>query len=78
MGKHAKLSPSSADRWTTCTASIDAQEGIPNESSEASREGTVCHQIQAECLENSELDLQSYLGRTYNFYTDGTEGWSDE
>lgn len=65
---HAKLSPSSADRWTSCTASINAQEGIPNTNSDASRDGTCCHQILAECLENPELDLQSYLGRVMEWH----------
>ena len=65
---HAKLSPSSADRWTSCTASINAQEGIPNTNSDASRDGTCCHQILAECLENPDLDLQSYLGRVMSFW----------
>lgn len=67
MSYHAKLSPSSAHRWTSCTASIAAQDGIQNTDSEASRQGTVCHQIQAECLTGS-LDPQSYLDRKTVFW----------
>lgn len=67
-GKHARLSPSSADRWTTCTASPAAQDGIPNENSEASRIGTVCHQIQEECLLDPMLAPADYLGRTMVFW----------
>jgi hypothetical protein len=67
MGYHAKLSPSSAHRWTECTASINAQEGIPNKNSEASMQGTCCHQISAEHLDQLE-PLPSYLGRKMIFW----------
>lgn len=78
---HAKLSPSSADRWTTCTASVNAQEGIPNESSEASRDGTMCHQMSEEILRDG-TDPHSYLGRTMIFWYRAEdeahgEDWSD-
>lgn len=77
---HAKLSPSSADRWTSCTASVGAQEGLPNEGSEAARLGTVCHQICEEVL-SAGADPQSYLGLTLLFWyrdEDATHGesWS--
>lgn len=68
MGYHAKLSPSSADRWTSCTASPDAQEGLPNEGSAAARQGTACHQISEEVL-GSNTDPQDYLGRVMLFWT---------
>lgn len=68
MGQyHASLSPSSAHRWTDCTASPGAQEGRPNESSAASRHGTCGHQIGAECLESGK-DANSYVGRTMLFW----------
>lgn len=81
MSYHAKLSPSSADRWTSCTASINAQEGIPNTNSDASRDGTCCHQILAECLEHHG-DPQDYLGREMQFWThhesdSSGEDWSE-
>lgn len=62
MAYHARLSPSSAARWTHCTASVGAQEGIPNEGSDASRLGTCGHQIHEECLRDPERDIQDYLG----------------
>lgn len=70
MGYHAKLSPSSAYRWSSCTASVGATEGIPNEGNDAARNGTCCHQIAAEVLELGDLglDLQDYLGRTMHFW----------
>lgn len=60
---HAKLSPSSAHRWSSCTASIDAQEGLPNTSSEASRRGTACHLLLEEMLLDQNIDAQNYAGR---------------
>ena len=65
---HARLSPSSADRWTSCTASPAAQDGIPNENSDASRQGTTCHQMQEELLLNKDLEPQNYIGRTLVFW----------
>lgn len=77
MGQyHAKLSPSSASRWTECTASIRMQEGRPDSSSEASRQGTACHQLCAEVLEDN-LSVESYLGREM-WFTGRQEHWVDE
>lgn len=77
--QHAKLSPSSAKRWTSCTASPDAQLLYPNETSAASRPGTCGHQIAAECLESG-TDADAYLGRVMDFWTDSNgrtgEGWA--
>lgn len=66
--KHARLSPSSADRWTSCTASPLAQDGIPNSNSDASRMGTVCHQIAEECLLDDSKSPADYIGRKFVFY----------
>ena len=81
--KHARLSPSSAHRWTSCTASAAAQDGYVNENSDASRQGTTCHQIQEELLLNPELDPYSYLGRKLVFWDHPEsesrgENWFDE
>lgn len=67
MGYHAKLSPSSASRWTDCSASIAAQDGLSDDGSEASRLGTCCHQLSAECLEQGN-EAQDYLGRKMLFW----------
>lgn len=80
--KHARLSPSSADRWTSCTASAAAQDGYVNENSDASRQGTTCHQIQEELLLNPERDPFSYVGRNLVFWTHKPsdrrgEDWAD-
>lgn len=71
MGTHARLSPSSAARWTSCTASPAAQDGRPNTTNEASRYGTCGHQLSAECLESG-ADPQGYLGWTMVFW-EGTD-----
>ena len=76
MGYHARLSPSSASRWTDCTASIGAQEGFPNTTNEASRHGTCCHQLSAECLEHN-TDPSTYLGRVMWFPAGGREDWRE-
>lgn len=67
-GYHAKLSPSSASRWSSCTASVAAQEGLPNEGSEAARLGTTGHQMLEELLTGVVTDPQTYLGRTFLFW----------
>lgn len=72
--KHAELSPSSAKRWTSCTASIGASRGKPNESNPASRQGTVEHEAAAECLIN-DLDPNVYLGREFVFLDEREEMW---
>ena len=74
---HAKLSPSSAHRWSSCTASIAAQEGLPNTSSEASRRGTACHLLLEEMLLDASIEPQSYLARALVFEPEG-QRWGDE
>jgi hypothetical protein len=83
MGHHARLSPSGAYRWTECTASPGASDGLPNDGTEAARVGTVCHQIQEECLLDPSRDLMSYLGRVMVFWIhpesdSNGENWRDE
>jgi hypothetical protein len=47
---------------------VEAQVGQPDNVQDATRIGTCCHQIQAECLTDPEIDLQSYLGRKMLFW----------
>lgn len=77
MAYHAKWPPSSAKRWSSCTASVGAQEGLRDGGSEAARLGTCGHQLSAECLEHGH-DPQSYLGRVMLFWVDHTDGSSGE
>ena len=45
MRDHAKLSPSSAARWLTCTASVALEKGFPEKKSEYAAEGTYAHAL---------------------------------
>lgn len=47
---HARLSPSSMDRWSVCAASVRLSEGIPNTTSSYAEEGTRMHGICADVL----------------------------
>lgn len=69
MAAHALLSPSSAHRWRSCTASPSQSMGKPNESSPAAMQGTAEHQVSEECLKDN-LDPMDYIGRTMVFYRD--------
>lgn len=42
---HARLSPSSAHRWTKCTPSVKLEELFEDKTSEAAQEGTIAHEI---------------------------------
>lgn len=53
MGKHARLSPSSAERWFNCPASPDLEAGYPDTSSPAARDGTKTHNLLEKCLINA-------------------------
>ena len=83
--KHADLSPSSADRWSSCTASVGegALNQEPDEGSEAARLGTCGHQILEDLLRNPSIDPQSYLDRVFTFWRhdeldSSGDGWYDE
>lgn len=45
MTQHAKLSPSSAARWLSCTASVALESGIEDQGSEYAAEGTYAHSL---------------------------------
>lgn len=50
MAKHAKLGPSSAERWMNCPGSVPLSEGLPDTTSEYADEGTAAHFLAARCL----------------------------
>lgn len=61
--EHAELSASSADRWTTCTASPALIRGLPNRATKYAAEGTAAHFIAAECQRAGGWhDGKMYLG----------------
>lgn len=65
MTTHAQLSPSSAHRWTSCTASINEGAKYPDPgSSGASRMGTLCHTV-AELVLTRNEDPLAFAGKTH-------------
>lgn len=80
--EHAKLGMSSAERWASCTASIDACEGLPDNAHDRTRHGSTAHCISEEVLLKKNT-LNSYLGRVYMFWShpeSDSQGrdWADE
>lgn len=63
MSTHAKLSPSSADRWTLCLGSVALSEGLPEGSSYSRDEGVAAHLLMATCLREGTLP-KGYKGLT--------------
>jgi ribosomal protein L17 len=68
MGKHCKASPSKMKQILGCTASLDAEEGFPDEESPYAAEGTACHAM-AEYLIKKYLKIRSRRP-TSDYYTD--------
>lgn len=64
---HARLSPSSASRWTKCPGSLRliATRGIEDSSSYAAEEGTAAHELLETCLLEGKPPVD-YLGRKFN------------
>lgn len=68
MAAHAKLSPSSADRWFNCPGSAKLNEGKESPDNEFSREGSFAHAVAAECLEKGG-DATARIGTTDGEFT---------
>lgn len=47
---HSKFSASGAERWFNCSASVEAQEGMPDKDTEWSLEGTLAHEVLEQIL----------------------------
>ena len=45
MSTHAKLSPSGASRWMSCTPSAAFESQFPDKSSSFAEEGTLAHKL---------------------------------
>lgn len=68
MGKHCKASPSKMKQILGCTASLDAEEGFPDEESPYAAEGTACHEM-AEYLIKKYLKIRTKRPNS-DYYTD--------
>lgn len=64
MSAHAKLSPSSAERWMNCPGSVVLSEGMPDKTTQFAEEGTMAHAVaEAMLLGNpyqADKDMETY------------------
>lgn len=73
MPDHARLSPSGAERWINCPASIKLSEDFPDTTSPYAAEGTLAHEIAAKKLLNDSyagLKKDPLYSQDMEFYTD--------
>ena len=62
---HAKLGPSSWDRWSNCPGSVVLSEGIPNTSSRYAAEGSVAHEVADRVLREEVAQAGDLLGQMF-------------
>ena len=60
--RHALISASASAKWIACPGSIALSQGKPDNSSEAARWGTACHELSAWCLDTG-VDAEAFRGR---------------
>lgn len=60
--KHARLSPSGAERWMNCPGSVVLEVGLPEWDTGYADEGTAAHELAKWCLVEGK-DALAYLGR---------------
>ncbi|NDB68904.1 MAG: DUF2800 domain-containing protein [Methylocystaceae bacterium] len=56
---HAKLSPSSAERWMTCPGSVVLSDGMPDQTSSFAEEGTKAHEIAEAMLKDNKITCET-------------------
>lgn len=61
--QHAKLSPSSAEKWMGCPGSLAMEQGLVDPSSSYADEGTAAHFLASECL-SKDVHPATYLKRS--------------
>ena len=60
MTAHAKLSASGAHRWMACPGSVNAEAGLPDQSSSFAQEGTKAHDLMEQMLLYARTDIDKY------------------
>jgi hypothetical protein len=75
-GVHARLSPSSAERWVHCPGSAALSDGLPDSGSDDARLGTLAHALAEHCLKSDAHPAQ-FLERTGWVLVDGSVGFLD-
>ena len=66
MTLHARLSPSSAQRWINCPGSIrEIEKAPPAPDSFAAREGTAAHELAEVCLKRNQ-NADEFIGAFFN------------
>ena len=61
MTAHHRHSPSGAEGWFLCPGMLNKSDGLPDETSEFSSEGTAAHTVRERCLTEG-IDVQDLLG----------------
>lgn len=74
--EHAPLGPSAAEGWSTCAAYVNANKGLPDDSSYVAVEGTFAHLISDICLLTGH-DARDFVGVTVKL-KDWTFGWEED
>lgn len=61
MSEHHRHSPSGAEAWFACPGMLAKCDGLPDETSEYSSEGTAAHAVRERCL-IEDRDVQDFVG----------------
>jgi hypothetical protein len=69
MKTHALLSPSGADRWVACPASVWMEKDLPRTSSRAADEGSAAHELADICLTDGKQPSE-FIGCQFHDFPD--------